>query len=110
MKFEPVVYEKTEAGAHKTRSFKRALQDLQTGEAAFLAIADIHPYCYWARVTLDEDPNFVWVSQTDLNSALNKAYAESNAVRMSIKDLREAYLSERKEWREYVKSEAKKSE
>jgi hypothetical protein len=108
--FEPEIYESWIGGAHKVRSFAKAIRDLQSGDAFALAISDAHPYRYWARVTLDDDPNFVWVSQTDTNSATNKSYAESNSVKMRIQDLREAYFLERKEWREYLKSEVKKSE
>jgi hypothetical protein len=108
--FQPEIYEAWMGGAHKVRSFAKAIRDLQTGDAFALAIADIHPYSCWARVTLDNDPHFVWVSQTDINSAKNKAYAESNAVKMRVEDLREAYFLERKQWRQYVKREAKKNE
>jgi hypothetical protein len=103
--FEPLIYEKVTGGARKVRSFKRAIRDLQAGDAFALAISDVHPYAYWSRVVADDDPTFVWVSQTDINSATNKSYAESNSVKMRVQDLKEAYFQERKEWREYVKGQ-----
>jgi len=100
MKAYPVIYEKTEAGAHKARSLKRALQDLRNGEASFLAIADANPAACWVRVALDnEDPNFVWVTQTDVNSAKNQSYAQSTCWRESIEDFIENYRFELEDYK-----------
>jgi len=100
MKAYPVIYEKTEAGAHKARNLRRALQDLRNGEAAFLAVADANPAACWVRVEVDEeDPDFVWVTQTDVNSALNKAYAAGTAWRESIEDFAENYRFELEDYK-----------
>jgi len=108
MKAYPVIYEKTESGAHKARSLKRALEDLKTGEAAFLAIADANPAACWVRVELDEeDPNFVWAAQTDVNSAKNKAYAAGTAWRESIEDF---IVNYRYELKDYALSQKRKEE
>jgi len=101
----PVIYERWEGGARKARSLKQALRDLQTGEAAFLAIADANPAACWVRVTLDnEDQNFVWVTHTDVNSAKNKAYATGTAWRESVQDFTENY---RFELRDYALSQSR---
>jgi len=95
----PIIYERWEGGAHKARSLKQALRDLRTGEASFLAVADANPAACWVRVELDsEDPDFVWVTQTDVNSALNKAYAAGTAMRESIQDFAENYRFELKDY------------
>jgi len=99
MKAYPVIYERRKGGARKVRSLKQALRDLQTGEAAFLAIADANPAACWVRVELDEEgPDFVWVTRTDVNSALNKAYAAGTAWRESIQDFIENYRYELKDY------------
>jgi len=99
MKMYPVIYEKTETGARKARSLKQALRDLQIGEASFLAIADANPASCWVRVALDdEDQNFVWVAQTDVNSAKNEHYAMSTSWRESVQDFAENYRYELKDY------------
>jgi hypothetical protein len=111
MKFEPVIYERWEGGAHKVRSLKRGLADLKSGEASFLAIADANPAACWVRVELDdEDQNFVWVTQTDVNSAKNKAYAAGTAVRESVQDLIENYRFELKDYRLSQKRKVEKND
>ena len=96
----PVIYERWEGGARKVRSLKQALRDLRTGEASFLAVADANPAACWVRVELDdEDQNFVWVTQTDVNSALNKAYATGTALRESVQDFAENYRFELEDYR-----------
>jgi len=100
MKAYPVIYERREGGARKARSLKQALADLRTGEASFLAIADANPAACWVRVALDnEDPNFLWITQTDVNSALNKAYAAGTAWRESIEDFIENYRFELEDYK-----------
>jgi len=95
----PEIYERWEGGARKARSLKQALRDLQTGEASFLAIADANPAACWVRVVLDnEDANFVWVAQTDVNSAKNEHYAMGTSVRESVQDFIENYRFELKDY------------
>jgi len=95
----PVIYERWEGGARKVRSLKRALEDLWSGKATFLAIADVNPASCWVRVALDdEDQNFVWVAQTDVNSAKNEHYAMSTSWRESVQDFAENYRYELKDY------------
>jgi len=97
---KPEIYEKTEIGAHKVRSLKRALDDLRSGKASFLAIADVNPVALWIRVVADEnDPDTLWVAQTDVNSAKNQSYAQTTAWKMSVKEFIEVYNQEMKEYK-----------
>jgi len=98
---EPTIYEQTIGGAHKVRSFKRAIRDLQTADDVIaLAISDANPAACWVRVTLDnEDPDFVWVTQTDVNSAKNEHYAMSTSWRESVQDFEQNYRFELEDYR-----------
>jgi len=100
MKMYPVIYEKTSSGARRARNLEQALLDLRSGEASFLAIADANPASCWVRVTLDEeDPDFLWVARTDVNSAKNQSYAQSTSWRESIEDFTEDYRYELEDYR-----------
>ncbi len=70
------------------KSLQMALKALQEGRAYRLAFPAEHPASGWGRVEADDqDSSFVWISQTDVNSVTNRAWAATSAVRMKVTDL-----------------------
>jgi len=90
---------------HKV-SFRKGFQDLVSGRAGALSIANANPAACWLHVTLlnSYDPDEgVSVMQTDINIFTFNQYAASKKWTMSLEDLKQWYKSQLKEYHEYLK-------
>jgi len=87
-------------------SFRKGFQDLVSGRAGALSIANANPAACWLHVTLsnpyDADEG-VSVMQTDVNIFTFNQYAASKKWTMSLQDLKQWYKSQLKEYHEYLK-------